>query len=417
MEDDPSVEGMEGADVVVCDVEDDDGPSDDDDDDVDDHGGGGGGEVASGSSVLDVECPPAIDVECPPPSTSGVTANTAESTGHSHVGNDVVSEHVLRARLLLYRTALKERDDVMMKHLRQRMGGEKRDKRDAASEAAMLLLKRGREQNEADAKRRKEELGAERLAANETERLKLATARTQEQLAQTRLELMRQAVINRRDQEAARRREAETKAANRWLQNGYPSEVATRLMAVWRDKPDKAKKKLDATLRLFLSEGRLRRMIILPQLWQDDHALTQPWATFQPPGGGAKRHVRCGVSFLSVIDQVVVKTHFGLDPVEQLLRLLGTCVPSARLVFTGTYSPARLFQLNDFVFEKAFIYAIIIFSKWLGPERFPQGIYGDWPAAAFASQASSSSVASSSASPAVIVDAHVPSPGPIAPLT
>ena len=187
MEDDPSVEGMEGADVVACDVEDDDGPSDDDDDFFEDHGGGGGGS----QPMLDVECPPAIDVECPPPSTSGVTANTAEATGHSHVGNDVASEHVLRARLLLYQTALAERDDVMMKHLRQRMGGEKRDKRDAASEAAMLLRKRGREHIEADAKRRKEELGAERLAANETEKLKLATARTQEQLAKTRLDIMR----------------------------------------------------------------------------------------------------------------------------------------------------------------------------------------------------------------------------------
>ncbi len=99
--------------------------------------------------------------------------------------------------------------------------------------------------------------------------------------------------------------------------------------------------------------------------------------------------MRCGVSFLSVIDQVVVKTHFGLDPVEQLLRLLGTCVPRARLVFTGTYSPARLFQLNDFVFEKAFIFAIILLTKWLGPKRFPRGIYGDWPPAGQSSPASS----------------------------
>ena len=120
------------------------------------------------------------------------------------------------------------------------------------------------------------------------------------------------------------------------------------------------------------------------------------------------------VSFLNVVEQVSAKTHFGVDPVEQLLVLLTACSPSARLVFVGPHSPVRLFQMNDCVFEKAFIFAIIVLSKWLGPERFPQGIYGNWPPAAPVSFASSSSSASSSASPAVIVDAHVPSLAPIA---
>ena len=185
-------------------------------------------------------------------------------------------------------------------------------------------------------------------------------------------------------------------------------------MAAWRGQSAKEKIKLKETLRALHLEGRTSRMIVLPQLWEDDLSLTVSWRQFQPTGGGQRRWVRCSLPFLSVLESVSAKTHFGVDPVEQLLVLLTACSPSARLVFVGPHSPARLFQMNDCVFEKAFIFAIIALSKCLGPDRFPQGIYGHWPPAAPGSFASSSSSASSSAAPAVIVDAHVPSLAPIA---
>ena len=410
-EDDPLVEGMEGFAVEPCDSEDDHGPENDDD--LDDHGGGGDGGVDNGSSVIDVECPPAIDVECPLASSSGVTANTAESTGHSHVASAEADEALLRARRLLYEDAKDKRDDVLLRHLRQRMAGEKRDKRDEAAPATILLRKRGRELNEAEAKRRKEELAAEGLAANATEQLKLETARAQERAEKTRLDILKTHVINRREQEATRRNDALKKAYNRWLQTTYPCELATRLMDVWRGHKKKHREMLEETMRAYLKEGRLDRPILLPQLWEDDNSLTTPWTSFQPPGGGQRRSVRMSVSFLSVVEKMTAKTHYGWDPADQLLRLLTACSPAARQVFTGQLSPLRLFLLNECVFEKAFIFAIIVLSNLLGPEKFPEGIYGEWPPAAPASVPSSASSASSSASPAVMVEATAP----IAPLT
>ena len=34
---------------------------------------------------------------------------------------------------------------------------------------------------------------------------------------------------------------------------------------------------------------------------------------------------------------------------------------------------------NDYILEKAFVYGIVALSKWLGEERYPCGVYGQWP--------------------------------------
>ena len=45
----------------------------------------------------------------------------------------------------------------------------------------------------------------------------------------------------------------------------------------------------------------------------------------------------------------------------------------------STFRPLRLLHINDYVMEKAFVYGIVALSKWLGEERFPYGVYGQWP--------------------------------------
>ena len=54
-------------------------------------------------------------------------------------------------------------------------------------------------------------------------------------------------------------------------------------------------------------------------------------------------------------------------------------MPKARRVFDGNYRPLKLLHVNDYVMEKAFVYGIVALSKWLGEERFPYGVYGQWP--------------------------------------
>ena len=89
--------------------------------------------------------------------------------------------------------------------------------------------------------------------------------------------------------------------------------------------------------------------------------------------------MRCGSPFQDLLSKEGAETHFGRDPVEALYRLFSACVPCARNVFTGVYRPLRLLHANEYVLDKAFVYGIVALSKWLGAERFRQGVYGQWP--------------------------------------
>ena len=54
-------------------------------------------------------------------------------------------------------------------------------------------------------------------------------------------------------------------------------------------------------------------------------------------------------------------------------------IPSAEKVFVDAYHPLRLLHRNDYVMEKAFVFGVIALSKWLGSDRYPPGLYGEWP--------------------------------------
>ena len=114
------------------------------------------------------------------------------------------------------------------------------------------------------------------------------------------------------------------------------------------------------------------------------------------------RWARCSLSFQQVIEREAPASHFGIDPCEQILRLFAACVPRARDIFSGPYTPARLLHMNDYVVEKAFVYGVVALSKWLGAERFPHGIYGRWPPNA------PELAPSTPATPALDIDGAVP---------
>ena len=126
--------------------------------------------------------------------------------------------------------------------------------------------------------------------------------------------------------------------------------------------------------------------------------------------GGAPRGVRCSLDFQQVVDDEAPQGHFGHEPVETLLRLFSACVPFARRVSIGPYSPLRLPHATDYVLEKAFVYGIVALSKWLGEERFPQGVFGQWPP-----NAPAGLVAEWTAPDAVDIDTEATASHPLAP--
>ena len=164
------------------------------------------------------------------------------------------------------------------------------------------------------------------------------------------------------------------KAYNRWLQTKVPVDTARRLMAP-------APSISSAGLRSLLKKGLFKRIIYLPRLWDDHDSFSVPWGQNQTPWG-TKRLVRVSLPLLSVIEDVAPAPKYSADPCNRLLALFqACCCPRVSEVFCGPYTPARLLHMNDYIVDKAFVYGVILLSKWLGSARFPLGIFGAWPPA------------------------------------
>ena len=290
-----------------------------------------------------------------------------------------LSMKVAAARQVLYEEALRAKDDAMVMSLRKRMREETENQRGAATKVATLLRERALEQREEESKRHREAREEERLAAKDLEKAKELRAKAEHAAAESRLEALKQVIVNRRDAQARRRQEIVDTAFRRWLQTQYPALLARRCIAAWRNMPKEAQANFHRMMLDRLKAGTFARQIFIKDLWACDRSFTLRWSQVTPFMGGAPRGVRCSLCFQQVVDDQAPRDHFGVEPVETLYRLFSACVPSARRVFTGSYSPLRLLHVNDYVLEKAFVYGIIALSKWLSEERFPQGVFGQWP--------------------------------------
>ena len=155
--------------------------------------------------------------------------------------------------------------------------------------------------------------------------------------------------------------------------------IARRCIVTWRGLSKQAQAGFQREIVDLVKARTFQRQVFIKDLWSSDRSFTLDWARVKPFTGGADRYVRCSLCFQEVVDEVVPREHFGRFPVETLYALFSAFLPHARHVFTGAYSPLRLLHVNDYVLEKAFIYGIIALSKWLGEERFPPGVFGQWP--------------------------------------
>ena len=133
------------------------------------------------------------------------------------------------------------------------------------------------------------------------------------------------------------------------------------------------------SLKGFTGIGRRRCLQMGSQPSKQGDEVAHDCLANKTNGGGPKTLVRCGLPFAAVAEVTAPPSQFSVDPVNTLFLLLKQCVPLAREVFTGIYHPNRLLLLNEYVFEKAFVYGIPLLSKWLGEAYFPQGIHGRWP--------------------------------------
>ena len=140
-----------------------------------------------------------------------------------------------------------------------------------------------------------------------------------------------------------------------------------------------AKTNFEREVKRLLGTHTLKRQLFIKDLWESDSSFTLAWSNIPPFTGGPPRTVRCGLPFQELVDEKAPRTAFAQDPVHTLFLLFSACVPCARRVFTDAYTSLRLLHVNDYVLEKTFVYGIVALSNWLGRDRFPYGVYGQWP--------------------------------------
>ena len=133
-----------------------------------------------------------------------------------------------------------------------------------------------------------------------------------------------------------------------------------------------------------LGNKLFQRRLSIPELWEPGTGFTQRWAQTQCVGCAGVRWVRCCPEFLVSVIHRCAPPAIGAspDPPGTLLKLFQACFPMAKQVLeqSESYTPIRILHMNDYNMEKAFVWGVIAFSKWLGVESFPLGVY-NWPPA------------------------------------
>ena len=173
---------------------------------------------------------------------------------------------------------------------------------------------------------------------------------------------MQQIIINRRALQQQREEAAKAKAHSRWIQVTFPAELAAKLIRRHRRLQAEARKKMETMINEAAKAKLFQRHPCIPDLWVVDESLLIKIAQVAPPGAltGRRNWVRCAPTFEDEVRKVWTDTlAFGPDPVGALRALLRAFMPGAGQIFVEAYSPLRLLHMNEYVMEKAFVFAVI----------------------------------------------------------
>ena len=184
------------------------------------------------------------------------------------------------------------------------------------------------------------------------------------------------AIAGKREKEERQKRRDIDLARAKWLQTTYPLQLAEELLDLAAALSPIARKNFDKTIRDAFRGGFFKRRLVVPDLWEVNNAALIRVKAVKHPGGGSY-NVRCTATFQQFLRQREFDR--GGCPLATFTLLLQAVVPHAINIFTREYAPIQLLHENGYIIEKAFVYAIVCLSKWLGRDRFPMGIFGQWP--------------------------------------
>ena len=299
------------------------------------------------------------------------------------------SEDVTAALYLIYKKSMQDGDNRMMTVMRQTIHEIKKTKAEASTEVALALGKRVQEHEIANAKRFRELAEVEHQGVldiiegqNEKEKNKREAAKFQADKQQQMVDEQK-----RKRQRIVENKLVETK--DEWLQTQFSAILFRQVQAFYRSKPPYQKTFFQASLER-ARRGNVFKTIIIPQvLWESKHKYAMHWCqTKDFVSTTHHRIVRCSERLWQIIDKVLSSDlqgpHNASTKVNEaataMTALLVECIgPMAREIFTGMMHPKRMLHANDYSLDKTFVYAIVLLSKYLGPETYPCGVYDVWP--------------------------------------
>ena len=281
-------------------------------------------------------------------------------------------------------------DDDFLRQLKKRQKFSNAKKESDTSKWGAALKTAALSDRDAEAKRRAERAELERRAGLEDlqARKELEGARTKtlearrEALEASRI--LRQEVADRRAADANRRVDA------RWLQVDYPCRLAIDLQA-WRASLNVEQ---EAALRRDVAHlarsSRPSRHADVQRLWAPVASFTRAVCTEAGPHGG-----RITIRSSSEFEWILYKNGWAAgsrnDASWMFLKLIDRIAPQASDLFRHRYTPQVMFDWADGVAELAFVFAMVLLSKWLGAAKFPQGVHF-WPPISASSSSSSAPV-------------------------
>ena len=169
-----------------------------------------------------------------------------------------------------------------------------------------------------------------------------------------------------------------------WLQTEFAADLAHRLVASSQVKTHKERTKEAAMVSKCHAEHVFARYLFIADPWRANKSLYRQVGKVHDEtglGGPAievlvSSQLKVLVSNLPLYMKAEGDDH---DPIKALNALLRSCFEMHHLIFTGSWSPYWLLHQSHYILDKAFVRAVIGVSRWLGEERFPDGLYGLWP--------------------------------------
>jgi hypothetical protein len=254
--------------------------------------------------------------------------------------------------------------------------------RSASTDAATVLYKHAQAEEESAKKIRLDHREADRLTADEAEVRKAETARQQARAFEAKENWQRSVLANRLDADLRRQRDAAIQRDAAWLQSEFPAHTASFQMTCYVGLSVAAKTRFETIIRKAINGMVCKRLVTVPLLWTTSDVHYMHWCvTMPPPLSGmapVPKRVKASRNFLDVIHSVYTPAG-AVEPQEALMAVFQRIIPHARAIFMDNHSPLKILHRNDYIMDKAFVYGTLLLSKWFGPDRFAQGVYGDWP--------------------------------------